>query len=75
MRLAVLEMSLFLTEEELVVLTGRRRAKAQAEFLRSRHIRHIVNRAGRVVVVREWLTDDSKAAPIEPNFAALKALG
>jgi len=68
-------MSIFLTDEELFVLTGRRRAKAQAEFLRSRHIRHIMNRAGRVIVVREWLTGEPKAAPIEPNFAALKALG
>ena len=67
-------MNTFLTDEELFVLTGRRRAKAQAEFLRSRHIRHIVNRAGRVVVVREWLTGESKAAPIEPNFVALRAL-
>lgn len=68
-------MSIFLTEEELFVLTGRRRAKAQAEFLRSRRIRHVVNRADRVIVVREWLTGESTAAAAEPNFAALKALG
>lgn len=68
-------MNIFLTEQELVVLTGRRRAKAQAEFLRSRHIRHIVNRAGRVVVVREWLIDESKPAQVETNFAALRVLG
>ena len=67
-------MSIFLTDEELIALTGRRRAKAQAEFLRSRQIRHIMNRAGRVVVVREWLTGEPKAASIEPNFAALKML-
>ena len=67
-------MSIFLTEEELFALTGCRRAKAQAEFLRSRHIRHIMNRVGRVVVVREWLTAEPKEAPIEPNFAALKVL-
>jgi Domain of unknown function (DUF4224) len=67
-------MGIFLTDEELFVLTGRRRAKAQAEFLRSRQIRHIMNRAGRVVVVREWLTGEAKGAPIEPNFAALKVL-
>jgi uncharacterized protein DUF4224 len=68
-------MSIFLTEEELFLLTGRRRAKAQADFLRSRHIRHIVNRAGRVVVVREWLTSEHPRGVVEPNFAALKALG
>jgi len=67
-------MSFFLTDEELVVLTGCRRARAQAEFLRSRHIRHVVNRAGRVVVAREWLTAESRHAPVEPNFAALKTL-
>ena len=67
-------MSIFLTDEELFLLTGRRRAKAQADFLRSRHIRHIVNRAGRVVVVREWLTADRQKPIDEPNFAALKVM-
>ena len=66
------EVSFFLTDEELFVLTGRKRAKQQAEFLRSRHIRHVVNRAGRVVVVREWLTGELKPSAAEPNFAALR---
>jgi hypothetical protein len=67
-------LSVFLTPDELRELTGRSRPKAQATFLRARHIRHVVNRAGRVVIMREWLAGEQRKEPSGPNFAALKAL-
>lgn len=65
---------MFLSDDELRQLTGRARPKAQAAFLRSRQIRHVVNKAGRVVVMREWLAGEKAQVIAEPNFAALKAL-
>lgn len=57
-------MSAFLSPDELATLTGVRRPSAQIRFLRSRRIRHIVNRAGHPVVARAWI--DASEATVEP---------
>ncbi len=64
---------MFLTATDLLSLTGRARSKAQAAFLRSRQIRHVINKAGKVVVMKEWLISGEKPImSIEPNFGALR---
>lgn len=66
-------MSAFLDPDEIVTLCGVRRPSAQIRFLRSRRIRHIVNRAGHPVVARAWLVDEVAIVPIQrPNLAILK---
>jgi hypothetical protein len=59
----------FLTDAELYALTGRRRAKMQAAWLRSRRIRHYVNAAGKVVVRTAWL-DGAPEGYVEVTLVA-----
>lgn len=65
---------MFLTDSELESLTGLRQPAAQIRFLRSRRIRHIVNRAGHPVVAQAWVIGDRDVvvALERPNLAALK---
>lgn len=66
-------MSLFLTADEMTTLTGVRRPSAQIRFLRSRRIRHIVNRAGHPVVARAWIVDEADVVALErPNLQILR---
>jgi hypothetical protein len=65
---------MFLQPDELRVLTGRARPRAQIEFLRAHRIRHIVNAVGKPVVAKAWLdAGEPKDVPaIQPNFAAAR---
>ena len=62
---------MFVSSAELVQLTGWAHASKQHKWLLSRRIRHYVNAAGRVVVMREWLANAEQPQP-EPDFAALQ---
>lgn len=68
---------MFLTADELRKLTGRARPRQQAEILRHMGIRHVVNAAGHVVVLRAHVERrlDGKAAssePVQPNYSAIR---
>lgn len=68
---------LFLTADEVSELTGRRRARMQTEALRRMGIRHVVNAAGHVIVLRAHVERrlDSVATspePARPNFSAIQ---
>lgn len=65
---------MFLTEEEMVTLTGLRRPSAQIRWLRSRQIKHFVNGVGHPVIARAWLIGDRDAVPLpqRPNLQVLK---
>ena len=67
---------MFLTAAELYALTGRRRARAQAEWLRARRIRHYVNARGCVVVARAWIDagpePDTAPDRVRPNLDAIR---
>lgn len=64
----------FLTDAELVDLTGLRQGAAQVRFLQRWRIRHVVNAAGRPVVA--WSAIAGGEAPkTRPNFAALRPAG
>lgn len=68
---------MFLKPDELRELTGRARPRAQADALRRMGIRHVVNQAGHVVVLRihvERRLDGVTATPepAKPNFDAIR---
>jgi hypothetical protein len=58
---------MFLTPDELATLTGSPRKSVQVEYLRSRRIRHYVNRRGEAVVAWAWLDVGDKATQKPPN--------
>lgn len=64
----------FLSPADVERLTGVRRPSAQIRFLRSRRIRHIVNRAGHPVIAKAWLIgQDAEVVEIQrPNLQVLK---
>ena len=65
---------MFLTDQELRVLTGRAHKSRQIEYLKAHRIRHYVNAGGRPVVAAAWLSLGGQTErPVHPNFAAAKA--
>ncbi|WP_115616771.1 DUF4224 domain-containing protein [Chromobacterium vaccinii] len=72
---------MFLSDEEIQALTGRKRVTLQREWLTLRGWLHEVNAAGRPVVLRAYAESrlsGHKAGAIasaspQPNFAALKS--
>jgi hypothetical protein len=63
---------MFLSPDELRTLTGYKRPAEQAKWLSQEGIRHRVNGANRVVVLRCDL-ESSKPKPRHPNLAAVRA--
>lgn len=61
-------MSTFLSADELVALTGRKRKGHQIEALRQQGIPFYVNAVGRPVVVRTVLTGAAPAAQDRPEW-------
>jgi tRNA A37 N6-isopentenylltransferase MiaA len=62
----------FLNAAELADLTGRKQSKRQAEWLRSRRIKHYVNAQNRVIVDRTWLGSGEQAPePVQPDFSGI----
>jgi hypothetical protein len=64
---------MFLTDAELIELTGYRQAAAQIRFLQKWRIAHVVNRKGPVVA--RSAIEGSQTPKTSPNFAALKRVG
>jgi hypothetical protein len=66
-------MSAFLEPAELERLTGSAQKSLQVEWLRSRRIRHYVNRRGEPVVAWRWLDGTAEVAALRkrPNFGSL----
>lgn len=70
---------MFLSIDEVVELTGKRRHSLQAEILRTMGIEHKVRADGRVLVLRKYLEQEfgvkssKKKEPVfEPNWEAAK---
>lgn len=69
--------SMFLSNDELVELTGRRHRACQAEVLRSLAVDHKIRPDGRVIVLRRHVeqqfgvsTEHGRAAVTEPDWSA-----
>lgn len=62
-------MQTFLTADELVALTGRKRKAHQIEALRQQGIPFYVSAVGRPVVVRAALTGAATAAQARPTWS------
>jgi hypothetical protein len=62
-------MSTFLSADELVALTGRKRKTHQIEALRQQGIPFYVSAVGRPVVVRDVLTGATTAALAKPAWS------
>lgn len=69
-------MSMFLNEEELVELTGKKMARSQINVLSRLGIRFIVNGMGKVIVSRSHTEKQLGGAPAkmiqEPNWEAAR---
>lgn len=65
---------MFLTPDDLIVLTGLRRPSAQAKWLRAHRVRHYVNAGGRPVVARAWLLGESAEVVQMPQRPDLRAI-
>ena len=70
---------MFLSIDEVVELTGKRRHGLQEEILRTMGIEHKVRADGRVLVLRKYLeqefgvkTSKKKEQPFEPNWDAAR---
>lgn len=65
---------MFLTPDELAQLTGSPRKSVQVEYLRSRRIRHYVNRRGEAVVAWAWLGVGADVVKLRkrPNLEAVR---
>lgn len=61
---------IFLTDEEMIELTGYRQPAAQIRFLQKWRIRHVVNRNGRPKVTQAAV-EGSERPKTSPNFKAL----
>jgi hypothetical protein len=76
------EKPLFLTDEQLVELTGKRRPSAQAAELNRQGIQHKVRADGSVLVLRELVDQQFGLRPprkevrksVEPNWDALREM-
>lgn len=69
---------MFLTDEELVKLTGYVQPAAQIRWLKKKRYRYDVNGAGHVVIARAWITPAAANEPTafeperqRPNLRAL----
>jgi hypothetical protein len=65
---------IFLTDEEMVELTGYRQPAAQIRWLQKWRIRHTINRNGHPKVTQAAV-EGSEAPKTKPNFAALRQVG
>lgn len=60
---------MFLTEEEVIELTGYRKPSAQSRWLWANGIKNYTNSQNRVIVVRSVVEGENLASDIvEPNF-------
>lgn len=72
-------MNIFLTQEELIELTGRRRRDSQLRALRFMGLEHKVRPDGSLAVLRSHVekefdggaTGDKNSPRVEPNWAAI----
>lgn len=58
---------MWLTSEELIELTGYKRAAYQREWLERQRIRHRVNARGRVIVARDDVLGTRRPEPVAPK--------
>lgn len=65
---------IFLTDDEMIELTGYRQPAAQIRFLQKWHIRHLVHQNGHPKVTHAAV-DGSETPRTAPNFTALKRVG
>lgn len=65
---------IFLTDEEMIEMTGYRQPAKQIRWLQKWRIRHTVNRDGRPKVTRAAV-EGSETPKTTPNFAALRKVG
>ncbi|RUT66825.1 hypothetical protein CKG00_10830 [Morganella morganii] len=66
---------LYLTDDELITLTGFKIKSCQVKWLRENHIHHYINKLGKPIVIRSKFTGQYyQQADIEaetPDFGAL----
>ena len=67
--------SMFLTDDEMAALTGRRMKSKQIEWLKRAGVPHWVNAAGRPIIARTAITGQKTESPPKPRTWSSSALG